>query len=610
MLDLISLKKATEVEKAVLNNCFIDGSKLNWESGTFGSGGTLADNNKRIRSFMPVDAQTTLGLVDNSLYKYVVARYNEQLVLQDYTNFITDDYVISSPGYVQVAISRKDESVISDDDIPSVSAQLKIKHVQINTSLFKEKIIDVSKVDFVRGHNLFDGEYTNYITSDGLIKFYSVGFGAIIRIEAGKSYSISTSGTHNRFAIYVSNSLVPGYRPTPVYSAGHNPPPNQHYVFDNNDGYSFLLITMSYDQPDFDAKLYVKETCGLHLAGEKLLVEKENSIDGSLLKDGSIPLSKLNFVADQFADIYTTAISGETPYLLHTDVYDKYDNLLTEYPNYVSKQILGIDGLGNQIIEYVFKTKDYNDYPGAPRAIDPVIKKPKVLITTGVHGDERSPVIGTFKFLKDLCEDRKNIRFSSLRDTAEIRILPVAVPSAYDSNSRVNHRGVNIARNFSYGWVFQDSNPQDYSGESAASEQETQVMETWFNDHNDCLYYLDYHNTGYTETEVTYLAASKGTSYEKTIKEAYFKFISKISCYWKRNFGLPQNRVLGYTGHFDNIASSQRHANSLGIPSMSLEISWQQAFTSDTVRFGPVTNAMTTEFIGGLLIELLADRIG
>ena len=300
-------------------------------------------------------------------------------------------------------------------------------------------------------------------------------------------------------------------------------------------------------------------------------------------------------------NIYTMGLLDSYPPSSHNSVYALYDSLSNAYPHYITMNILGVDNWGNEIREYVFKNSDHNDFPTSPRARDPVIKKPKILITTGIHGDERGPVLGAYNLVSDLCA--YNPFLIGLRSMFEIRLIPVACPTAYNGDKRSNDNGVNLARNFSFGWVLQgEPGDYDYSGPSPASELETQLIEAWLSAHSDCLCYLDYHNTGYSDREITYFAASKNTEYEQTLKNAYLTAIGKLSGIWYGKYKIPESQVLGYTGHFDYIASPQRYAYSLNIPSMVLETTWQAI--GDGRRYGPITNAITTEYLGNLLVEL------
>ena len=176
-------------------------------------------------------------------------------------------------------------------------------------------------------------------------------------------------------------------------------------------------------------------------------------------------------------------IADDTQSLVATaaGVFALYDALVTAHPECVSKNTLTQGSLTNY--EYVFKTPTINSYNGHTYAMDAEVIKPKLLLTSGTHGYERSAVMSTYVFLKNLADGEDSLRW--MREGVEIRVLPVVSQYAYDHDSRYNANGVDINRNFNASWV-QSGSPW-YSGPSAASEDETKLAQAWIDANADAV---------------------------------------------------------------------------------------------------------------------------
>ena len=85
----------------------------------------------------------------------------------------------------------------------------------------------------------------------------------------------------------------------------------------------------------------------------------------------------------------------------YDEVIALYDELVTKYPEYISKNTLTHGGFSNY--EYVLTIGNYNTT--GQRGKDAVITKPTVLMTSGVHGYERSAVMSLYGFVKAMCEN-------------------------------------------------------------------------------------------------------------------------------------------------------------------------------------------------------------
>lgn len=215
-----------------------------------------------------------------------------------------------------------------------------------------------------------------------------------------------------------------------------------------------------------------------------------------------------NWSSDIIPDHGTTtqysAISEFNPTL--TELYALYDSLVTAYPNYISKTDLGVDQSG---LYHIYK------YSFVPETISlegvgnfNLPNFPKILLGSGTHGngqdagDEPEMVVGVYHFIKNICENwYGNDALTYLRHHVQIELIPVQNPWGYVNLSRRNSRGVDINRNFPFGWTQGTEGSTTYGGTSPFSEAESVIIRDFVESNPDSLFYLDLHATGGTQTQ-------------------------------------------------------------------------------------------------------------
>lgn len=175
------------------------------------------------------------------------------------------------------------------------------------------------------------------------------------------------------------------------------------------------------------------------------------------------------------------------------NIYNKYNQLVNEYPDYVSMRVAGIDLIGNEIREYTFKPAGYIlSSSGEPAA--PISRKNKIILFCTVHGNEKRAAAGVFYMMDGLCRRwKKDERLGRLRWDTEFVVVPVSNPSGVNANTRNNHRNVDLNRNFTFEW---DLSTSLVKGEAPMSELETQIIIDIINSHPDADVIVDNHNAG------------------------------------------------------------------------------------------------------------------
>lgn len=285
-------------------------------------------------------------------------------------------------------------------------------------------------------------------------------------------------------------------------------------------------------------------------------------------------------------------------------VFALYDELVTAYPNYVTKNVLTVDGFENY--EYVFDSHAYN-YQSTSRNKFSQISKPKILITTGVHGYEKEAVMSAYCFFKALCENRRSV--AKLRQCFVIKIIPMVTSYGFDHNTRWNANGVNINRNFDADWVASgNAYENDYSGSAAASEAETQFLQAWLDANTDAALYIDSHNSGYTR-EVSYLGINPSITGADSVLTSFRYGINQVIGHWIRDRGIIDdgNTIFTYTGNMGIKATAERYGNTIGITSMTMECSNNQ---NGTGRRSNYTIGVGAETLAAFLLGLMKYHFG
>lgn len=283
-----------------------------------------------------------------------------------------------------------------------------------------------------------------------------------------------------------------------------------------------------------------------------------------------------------------------------------YDELVSKYPSYVTKNTLSYNN--TTLYEYVFTTGAYNDYvvSGTLRDENPKIIKPVILMTAGVHGNEQASVMGLYDFIKNLCKN--NFKLMSIRDGITLKVVPIVSPSGYNQNTRVNVNSVNINRNFDANW-----NPEaiggdkNNPGQSAADQDETQIVQAWLQNNKDALLYIDSHNAS-GGNEVSFFLGNQETA-SIAVKNMYLKAMDKIIPYWERVRKIPSSVRFALTGGFNpgNFTiggSATEYGRSQGILSFTIETSWN---INETGLCSNYTIGVVSEALANLLLEIVSS---
>ncbi len=222
-------------------------------------------------------------------------------------------------------------------------------------------------------------------------------------------------------------------------------------------------------------------------------------------------------------------------------LYQLWDALVTDYPDFVEVETLGQDASGTYDIR-CYTIRSYTDNPKSA-----VVPKDnlKVLWIGGVHGSENQMLFAAYLFFRDLL-DNHNAKDSlrMLWNNCTFKIIPALNPWGVDNNVRYNSNSVNLNRNFNASWV-SDTTEYDNSGTAPESEAETQIAVDFIKANSDAFLVINAHNGDAVTTErgVGYTASNfysdnlySGVAGRKidTALKVKFPFICSEAPAWKQ----------------------------------------------------------------------------
>lgn len=317
-------------------------------------------------------------------------------------------------------------------------------------------------------------------------------------------------------------------------------------------------------------------------------------------------------------------------------IFGLYDALMAEYPDRVQKNEVHNDDGTFTNYEYVISTGEYST-DGAYVKIygkDPYAKKPKFLVLSGIHGNERNTVYSTYRFIRDVLNGH-NVP-DAFREGAIISVMPIGTPSAFNAFLRQNDNAVDINRNFDSEWAsgtsVDDKGNRLTHGSAAASEKETQAIAKWLNANSDAKLYIDFHNSGALNEKVLVFGLPDD-SVAGTARKIALRGVDHIIPYWRDVIGYPdkveangvtddgtgrevkeRDTIYSYSATAALGGASFAYAqNVVGIPSFTLETAvyygnhtdWIANITADS----PEAVAMGAEALGNILIEFYNNEV-
>ena len=299
-------------------------------------------------------------------------------------------------------------------------------------------------------------------------------------------------------------------------------------------------------------------------------------------------------------------------------VWGLYDALMAKYPDRVQKNEIHNDDGTFTNYEYVISTGEYNTegkYFGwtGVNGMDTHIKKPKYLVLSGIHGNEKHPIISVYRFVRDLVEGH-NLP-AQFREGCVVRVLPIGNPYGLENNKRNTQNEVDPNRNFD--WNFgKDQVSGNPPGDYAESEKETQAIANWLKANQDAKVFFDCHIQGSDLNEVLQIFGIQDNEKCDAAKKIVMRGVERVIPFWRDVVGYPEGTIFSSSNFIGEGGTAFGYAaEELNIPSLGIEVSaFQMGSTQEDLEearsvITAETAAAGAEVIGNALIEFYEQPI-
>lgn len=232
-----------------------------------------------------------------------------------------------------------------------------------------------------------------------------------------------------------------------------------------------------------------------------------SQLNDSLDDVSTLPIYDFNLGSLEFLDIgdalqgmdFEKQNADNSYYTFQEQIYAKFDELVTKYPDYISKvdaaelvdlsypDYANLNGAaqGNYLATPTYKTYMYKlinpdiiqGSAGEGKVLNiGELKRKKLFIMAGIHGWELASQFNTYILAKHLCEC-VDYNYYAMRLSTDIYIVPCVNGYGAYHKTRPNGNKVDINRNFpTPHWKISGEGTDWYSGASAGSEFETQLV--------------------------------------------------------------------------------------------------------------------------------------
>ncbi|HDR7979687.1 TPA: DUF2817 domain-containing protein [Bacillus cereus] len=605
---VVSIDKTNFIEISS-NNLFDKDTVITNSSISTSNGNPITSANNNLSMFLPIIPSTNYTL-------YGVARIG--FYASDYT-FISSQPLfdvqttIASPGnaaYARLVVNNVNLQVaqinLGNTRLPYDNYTIKVKNVGVEGTSLQNLHVSYAQTDFVTiSSNLFNKDIyldkTSFDNSTGsLIVSEPHRLSDFIEVEPKQSY---ISNFVMKYAAYDKDkNYIKQIYPATITSPIATPINTKYLRCVYNVG-DVGVVSMQFNK---GTTLLSYEPYYVNIKGVKVSnISEQTPLKIERYKPSEIPYG---WYESPVVDGYE-AIDHYSDNISINDIYDVYDGLVAKHPEYITKTVLGNDSAGTHPIhKYEFKPVEVSSSRFSK-------KLPKLVITSGVHGEEKSSVVGLRNFINDMVNNWvDNPLLEFIRYNVHLVIVPIVNPYGFTKKTRKNGNGVDINRNCSYRWETSDSSDPTnarYKGPSPFSESESQYLRDIIKDNPDAIAYYDYHMNGTSGAEYEtmfwhYIEAFNDSHGFEELNIISKYDISKLTREAHKKFSVPTNSgFIGYISYNGINATSAGYAYSQGIPAMTVECT--RKMVGETKVYSPNALRLCTEFIGNVVLTTLRE---
>lgn len=305
---------------------------------------------------------------------------------------------------------------------------------------------------------------------------------------------------------------------------------------------------------------------------------------------------QLSDVDQDIQDMSTKDVLAAMDNPLETLIY-LYDDLVLNFPEYVSKKSLGKDVTGLDVYEYVFSPVFVGKNVSSPPEYN---KFPKCLILCGHHGFEMSSALAVALFMRQMCNNFTSEEiYLKAKTHLEFRVIPTANPWGTQHNQRRNSNNVDLNRNFPTEWDKADAGAR---GPSPLSELENQYILAWIEENADAEVLINVHDHGDPALAWGATEGFKWTHY------MLFNAFKDLGFWYFNNFEKPESQkdqVLSWLGITVSGGLDKHCAQVLNFPTILYESPY---INHPLLPKGQTAPRLASEEVLKSLIRQLIDR--
>lgn len=223
--------------------------------------------------------------------------------------------------------------------------------------------------------------------------------------------------------------------------------------------------------------------------------------------------------------------------LRNITIEDAYALLDVHLSDCFTKELVGYGGDVNGAVDTLLPIYIYKYRTPLTTCGGYARRKPKILVTSCIHGDEKGGFYCMYKFFDHYFKNDSNLISDILTDI-DIDYIPILNPYGFNITNRRNARNVDLNRNFDHNWEsISNDDPIYNKGDSAESEVETQLITDFYRNHaSEYVWYLDMHNSGKFGGQ-GYTFMFNATTDNDTAKDVFSRTCEKLHRIWIDTYG-------------------------------------------------------------------------
>ena len=570
-----------DIKSAVFDSVSLDPSL--WVRGYISTNGRLGTDavSAAYTGFVPAKAGMTIKAAENG-YAWNCAMYSglseSSFISRSNTQYNRVPFTIAHDCYIRFSIWKSDDSA---EDVDVLAGKMDMSGIRytVTEMICKAYFSRFRKKNIAALHAPFEWYRGLQETSSEPV--------ALDPSLWVRGY-ISTTGRHSTDAVSAAyTGFVPAKKGMTIKSKERGYAWNCAMYSEASESSFLSRSNTQYN----DVPYAIPDDCYIRFS----IWKSDDSAEAVDVLSGKMDVSGIT----ETVDAYTFGNASTTS----AEVFAKFDALVTKHSDVLTSHELGAASDGTQVKEYVFT-------PLRPTYAN-VNPLPKILLTCGIHGGEKSSIFGTYYLLKDMLESNST-PLEFLRTSVELHMIPVANPYGVDKSTRWNANHVDINRNFDVSqWSYNsDTSSAYYAGKTPADQPETQILQHFIETNADAVFFIDFHTHGgqivaQWDFVNWHSYPWDSDSFFNSFYDVSAAHISRVTDHFTKDYSLTpaSGSIFGYIDAEDALASIDKYSMLKNVAAMTFE--GFNGFPSESAPYSEAEKKANSELIGNWLKEIV-----